>query len=159
MAQSAQIQKVSHWHEAISNFIIARPGSRNHELAAAFGMTESWMSTITNSDAFKQYHAERVQAHQGRLSKSVIEKVEDLAHLSVDVLEERIQSERDKIGLGLVRETADMALKACGYGGKHTPAVQVNLSVVDPSTLARAREKMRSVTLDNKEEPELLAPV
>lgn len=117
MAQSAQVKKVNWWHEAIFEWMISNPSSSLGEAATFFEVTQSWLSVIINSDVFKEKLAERRCEHFQHVSRTVAERVNGLAELSLDVLEERIESERKTIGLGLVRETADMALKASGYIG------------------------------------------
>lgn len=160
MAKSAQLKSIHWWHENMSDFMISNPKAGNRELAAHFGMSEPWTSTITRSDVFQAYHALRLEKHRKMVSESVIEKTEGLARLSLDVLEERIERERASLNYGAVKETAEMALKALGYGGRAAPgpAVQVNLNLVDRDTLASAREKMRAVTIDHKDKEALPAP-
>lgn len=121
MAQSAQIKKVGWWHESIFEWLISNPSSSLRECAEFFQVQQSWLSVIINSDVFKEKLAERRDAHFSHVSRTVAERVSGLAELSLDVLEERIERERDAIALNLVRETADMALKASGYIGPKSP--------------------------------------
>lgn len=147
MAASAQIAKVNWRHEQIVDWMLANPKARQSECADEFGVTEAWLSTIINSDAFIEYRARRYALHQKMLSESTIERVEGLAQLGVEVLSARIEAERESIPLGIVKESADMALKACGFGAKTAggAAVEVNINVADADSLARARERMRLV--------------
>ena len=99
MAQSAQIQKVSNWHEALSDYMIALPEARAHEAAAFFGVTEAWLSTVKNSDAFRQFHSARRKEHFDRISTNVGDKLQNLAEISLDELTERVEEQRDELSI------------------------------------------------------------
>lgn len=154
------VQKVNWWHEQIVDWELMNPDKTLGECAEHFGVTQPWLSSVRGSDAFKEYRAIRIAEHQGMVSKTVIEKVEGLAHLTLDVLQERIEKERAEISLPFMRETAETALKALGYSGQRGGApgqggvvVQTNV-VVDRSLLSRARERMRTVNQENAVDPE-----
>ena len=68
----------------------------------------------------------------------------------MEVLQERIRRERDNIGLGIVNDSAALALKAMGFGQKNDGrgnGTQVNIILGGASkeVLERARDKMRTV--------------
>lgn len=145
----ARIKKLSWWHEMVVDWMLTNPDGKLKDCAEFFSVTQPWLSTVVNSDAFKHYFRVRRKEHQGLVSATVIDKVEGLGKLSLDVLEERIENDRENISLGIVRETAEMALKALGYGGRgamQAAPVQVNIGVVTPDLLERARAKMRDVS-------------
>ncbi len=76
-----------------------------------------------------------------------MQKLGKLAETSVDALQMRIEREKAALGLGDIRDTAEMALHGLGYGkpvGQSKPA-EVNLQVVMVSKdeLAAARRIMR----------------
>lgn len=142
-----QVKKVSFWHESIVDWELQNPDKSMGECAEYFGVTEPWLSVIRNSDIFREYSALRRGEHNENVSMSVIDRVEAVAGVSLEVLEERIRAERHSIGLGIVNDTATMALKALGFGKKQdsrTNNTQVNIVLsADPELLARARDKMR----------------
>lgn len=140
-------QKVNWWHEQIVDWELQHPDGKMRDCALHFGKTESWLSTVRNCDAYRDYRARRVALHQSMVSESVIDKVEGLAKLTLDVLQERIEDTKDEVPLGFVRETAETALKALGYGARgggngQTQVVQVQ--VISAESLERARGLMRS---------------
>lgn len=148
MAQSKQIAKVNWWHEQIVDWELENPDGALGDAAEFFGVTQSWLSTVRNSNAFIDYRNRRMGEHRTLLSLSVIDKVENLAHVTLDAMQERVEQERHTLGLTALRETAAMALKACGYGPKpqgNTPTLNVNVGLIDPARLAAARERMRQV--------------
>ncbi len=155
---NTHIKRTNWWHEQLVDWELMNPSANMGDCARHFGKTEGWLSTVRNSDAFREFRARRIAEHQGMVSESVIDKVEGLAALTLDTLHDRIEGDRDNIGLGFVRETAELALKALGYCGKGAaapvaPIVQVN--VVSAESLERARGLMRD-KLVNTEEPILV---
>ncbi len=160
MANCVQIKAVSYWHQAIIDWELNNPEKTMNECARVFGVTAGWMSVIRKSDVFQEYAARRRQEHNEGVSKSITERVEELAGNAVEVLNERIIAERASIGLAVVNTSADMALKALGFGvrkGGDNPAVQVNVGLeVSPELLARARTKMRRVQSSQETEVPML---
>ena len=51
-----RIKKLSNWHEALSDWLIANPGRPLREAAFHFEVTQGWLSSVMNSDLFKAYH-------------------------------------------------------------------------------------------------------
>ena len=157
---NTHIKRTNWWHEQIVDWELMNPSSTLGDCARHFGKTEGWLSTVRNSDAYREFRARRIAEHQNMVSETVIEKVEGLAALTLDVLHERIDRERDDISLSFARETAETALKALGYGGKSAaPAPVVQINVVSPESLERARGLMRERAAPmSTEEPALAAP-
>lgn len=150
MAESHQVKRITPNHEAIVDWEILHPGGTMRNCADEIGMSESAISIIRNSDIFKDYRNRRLADHHSHISESVVEKTELLACTSLDVLEERIDRERREIALGGVKDTAEMALRALGFGPAAQPArgAGSNLTVIvgaSPEMLADARAKMRLV--------------
>ena len=143
-----QIQSVRPWHETLLEFIIANPRASGAETAMHFGVTEAWLSTVKNSDAFQEMWAMRRGEHFSRVSASLVEKVTALAEVTVDALVDQVEMEKrtGQVSLSTLTEVGNMALKSLGFGAKPTPSVQVNSYsnstnvFIDKETLARARE-------------------
>lgn len=154
---ATQIKKVNWWHKSIFDWEIANPSLKMKDCAVAFGVSETWLSIIRNSDIYMEYAALRREEHNDNVSKTVIERVEDVADVSLEVLEERIRAERKTLGLGIVNNAAEMALKALGFGQKSSSRgdtqINVILGAADPALLERARETMR--TVNAHKEPDL----
>lgn len=153
-----QIEKVGSWHKLIFDWEIEHPGASVEACAAHFNVTPGWMSTVRNSDCYLEYAARLRNNHHNNVSKNVLEQIEELAHVSLEVLEERINKERLSIGLSIVNDSAAMALKAMGFGAKDTGRgnnTQINLILngADKGVLERAREKMRTVNAHREPAP------
>ena len=84
--------------------------------------------------------------------------MEEVATVSLEVLNERIDRERETIGLKLVGETCDMALKALGFGAKPANGQPVNnvlvLNAATPEGLEQARSNMKLI---NQLPPEVVS--
>jgi hypothetical protein len=115
---ATQIKKVNSWHKLLVDYRLANPAATGRLCAAFFKKSESWISIITNSDAFIEYEASRRGLFEGRLDLTVVEKIEGVANLALDVMEERIQKEREDIGLGVVQDALDSSLRAMGFMDK-----------------------------------------
>ena len=145
-----QIEKVGEWHKNIFNWEIEHPGASVEECAAHFNVTPGWMSTVRNSDCYIEYASICRFIHNDHVSKNVLEQVEGLANVSLEVLQERISRERNNIGLGIVNDSAALALKAMGFGQKNdarggNTQINVILGGASKEVLERARDKMRTV--------------
>lgn len=121
------------------------PRASGAEIAFHFNVSESWLSIVKNSDAFKELWAQRRPEHFSRVSASITEKVTALAELTVDSLTDKIEKEKREgtVSISTLKETAEMALKSLGFGNKGIPVpiVQVQNNVfVDKETLQRARD-------------------
>lgn len=85
------IQKVRYTHDAVIDEIIANPAISQGELAARFGFTQSWMSIVINSDAFKERLADRkAQLVDPKLVASIEDRLGAIANRSLDKLMEKL---------------------------------------------------------------------
>lgn len=137
MAMSASIQKVSIKHEMIMNYIMENPQEPLASVAAHFGISSAWLSTVIHSPAFQDRLLEKkdVLFHHTVVA-TVRDKVSVLAHKALDKLVDQIDFTLDTKEL---RETADMALERLGYGGKNGGAGD-GPTVINNNTLVVARE-------------------
>ncbi len=151
MSRKQRLQKMSHWHEAVVDWMLENPVHSIKDRAEAFEVSYSYMAIICTSDVFKEYFARRRELHNAQVSKTITERAEGVASVALDVLQERIDAERETIGLNTVIETSNMALRALGFGprngGRGDSATQVNISFggASPELLARARSKLAIV--------------
>lgn len=136
MAESAEIKKVSIKHESIMNYIMENPQTPLRDVAAFFGISQSWLSTVIHSPAFQDRLAEKkdVLFHHTVVS-TIKDKISVLAHKALDKLNEDI----DFMSTKETRETAEMALEGLGYVGKGSqPAAPAG--VTNNNTYFVARE-------------------
>ncbi len=152
MAASVQRKNITPRSEAIVDWEILNPGVDANRCAEALGINASSLSIIKNSDAFIDYRHRRLAEHHEAISSTgIVEKTEDLAKLSLDILSERFSSERVKIPLEAVKDTCEMAMKALGFGQPRggnggAGGGDVNIMVgATPEQLANARGKILQV--------------
>lgn len=146
---ATQIKNIKSFHERLVEYLIANPRASGSETALFFNVSESWLSIVKNSDAFRELWASRSGVHFSRVSASLVEKVEALADITVDALTEKLERDKAKNELTYttLKEVGDMALKSLGFGNRNTN-IQVHNSLtpvqnnffIDKETLARARD-------------------
>ena len=141
---------------ALSDYMIARPEARAYEAAEFFNVTEAWLSTVKNSDAFIQFHRNRREAHFDRISTDVGDKLQGLAEITLDELTERVESQREGMSIQALHDVGKMAISALGFGSRGT-VVNVNndnrsVMVQDTAALERSRERLALIRKQNDEE-------
>lgn len=122
-----QIKKVSITHDAIIDLIIARPHLNQREIANEFGYTSVGIGIILRSDAFKARLEARKAALVDPLVKQTVEdRLVGLAHMSLDVLEQKLENSADaKLALA----TLEAANKSAGYGARNAMTMQTQFVV------------------------------
>lgn len=145
MSRSVQIKKVNWWHERFSDWLIANPSKTLGEAAKEFGVTLPWLSSVKNSDAFVDFHAERSLAHSKAVSLTIAEKTRAVAEMALDAVGERLEKEATTLPFDTLLETADTMLKRAGYGEapRSGSPVQVNVGLVTRGELDALRSRMR----------------
>lgn len=150
-----QIQSVGYWHERLADWMIANPGVPMREAAKFFDKTQTWISIVKNSDAFKRYWEQRSGEHSEKVSNvavgamiGVTEKTAAMTEMALDELMNRLETQGPVMTVDTLLSVADTGLKRLGYGASKTsqpPQVQVGVSVtVDRRAVEQARDKMRS---------------
>lgn len=135
------------WHEALSEYLILNPSATRAQAAEHFGVQPLTVILVCGSDMFKYYHAQRMKTFQNKVDQVAMARLEgkvaNLANEAVDLLREKIEIERTVLGIDATRETAEMALKALGFGVRaQGPAVVNNTIHVTSEDLAAARALM-----------------
>lgn len=142
-------KKLNWWHTQIVDWMLGNPEKKLRDCAAALGVSQPWLSTIIHTDIFQNYAQSRMAQHHLLVSNDIIGKAQALADLSLDVLTERIEDERDTMKLKEVRASAELSLKALGYTGGDGGGSDRNSGVTilvgaDSTVLAAARERIRN---------------
>lgn len=138
------VQKLSHTHDQIIDWLLAHPDQPQSRCAAEFKFTEPWLSTLIHSDLFQAKLHERQEVIFHEVALSVKDRITALAHDSLKRLHERVPGMKDED----VIATSELALKALGFTpGAGKPSVQVNnfngnTQVVSKDVLAEARARM-----------------
>ncbi len=145
MAQT-QLVELNHRHMLLAEYILANPAARLKEIAAAVGMSVSWVSIVTNSDIFREHLQRRNREISDVVHLSLQEKVAGVAHLAVEKLGEALENSQDP---AFVLAAADKTLQRLGYGAKGAqvqvntgPAQAAPTTHVDVTIINQAREKV-----------------
>lgn len=85
------IAKIRYSHLDMIDYLIANPKCSQGELAIRYGYTQSWISTVMSSDAWKaQFAKRRDEIVDPVLSMTVNERMEGLAARSIERLMEHL---------------------------------------------------------------------
>jgi len=141
------------WHHAMMDYLLLNPTASFKEVAAEFAITEATAKYVVNSDMFQAQLRERRGKIAEDIDSSIAGKAKKLASRSLDALNDIVEHHARiaekapaHCDLSQMRETAEMALKAVGFGvpSRGTNQTQVNVTVVSSDELAKARELMRA---------------
>lgn len=141
----AEIQKMSHTHVDILNYMLANPLVRLQDVARNFGYTQPWLSSIIHSDAFQRMMGERQDVIFHHTVLPLKEKMTHLAHVALDKLGERLENENDTDTL---KDSATAMLDRIGFSPKVAPAINTTLQVAiiaQREALAEARKLIGTV--------------
>lgn len=144
MSASASIQKVSHKHEAILNFLIANPTLKMGEVAAHFNVTFPWLSTIVHSHAFQDQLARRQdEVFESAILHTVGEKLDAAAQVTMDAYLDKVPM----FTADQLISAQDKLLGRLGYGSNGKSAqigTQINVQVnhVSKEILEEARNRI-----------------
>lgn len=120
------IVKVRYTHEAMIDLIISNPAISQNEIAAHFGYSPSWISTVMCSDAFKvRLEERRAEIVDPFIQASIKERFEGLVNRSLEILAEKLNKPSHQIPDQLVLRTLEIGSRASGYGAQ--APVQVNV--------------------------------
>lgn len=132
-ARRPGISKIRYTHEDCVNAIIAEPWISQNELAARYGYSAAWMSTVINSNAFKErLAARRAEVVDPVLMATLEERFRALATRSVEVLQEKLSLPSHMVPDQLALQAAALGAKSLGMGVPQPPpaAAEADLHVL-----------------------------
>jgi len=148
----AELEKISTTHDQIMNWLILNPGVNQRVCADYFGYSQSWLSSMINSDTFQAKLKERQDEVFGEVALSIPEKLKVLGDIVTSQLAEQLEKNRDK---QYTLDAFDKIMHRSGYApasAKTAPQTlnqQNNFYGVDKDVLAAARATMQaSVTVE-----------
>lgn len=128
-----QLAKLRYTHEGCVDAIIANPGISQNELAALFGYSPAWMSTVINSDAFQaRLAARRAELVDPSITLTLNERFRALTVRSMEVLQEKLSMPAPMVPDQLALQAAALGAKSLGLGVPQAAPVPAadNLSVL-----------------------------
>lgn len=146
---------LKHWHERIVDFMLLNPNAKIVDVARYFQVSPQWIGQLFNTDAFKEYYSNRMREHQGLVGVTIVSKMQGVAVKALDKIADKI--DHQDVPMAEVREVANMAVKALGYGVQ-PGGVRVNVNQnqggmtvigVSVDVIAKAREDMARARQEN----------
>lgn len=139
------LKKLNYSHEAMIDAMIANPAISGGELAAMFGYTEAWISTIRSSDAFREKLAERkTELVNPVVLASVEERFDIITRLAQEKVIHELSKPVQEVSIDVAMQAAALGAKGAGRGGFGSK-VQVNVSSPDPQRIDRIADRLRSL--------------
>lgn len=139
------VRGLTYSHEAMVDAMVKNPMVKGWELAAMFGVTESWLSRIRSSNAFRERLRERTSELVDPLLAADIEaRFDAMVTRSLEILQEKLSEPEQSVDPQLALQCAALGAKARGYGGfgaKVAPQPQAR----DPQWLERSAERLRNL--------------
>ncbi len=146
MSASASIQKMSHKHEEILNFLLLNPIMKMGDVAAHFGVTFPWLSTIVHSHAFQDQLARRQgQVFDSAVLATIEDKLGAAANVTLDAYLEKVPM----LTADQLISANDKLLSKLGYGTRPKANgmlvegdINVQINRVEGSVLKEARDRI-----------------
>lgn len=154
---SPEIHRVSHRHNAIMDYMLANPEIKLSEVAAHFGMTQAWLSTVIHSDCFQSELKEKQGALFDETVLTLRDKITGAAHRALDRLGEKLDTVDDP---KFILDASEKTLKALGYGTSTTisQAKTVNNVQNNFTVSSEIHEQARQRMLERGRLTALLSP-
>ncbi len=125
-------------HDSIIDYLLANPTKTNRDVAAAFNYSTVGIGIIIRSDSFQAaYQARKEKFVDPIILRKVTERLDDLAHASMDILERKLETS-DNAGFAL--KVLDTTQRAKGYGAPAPTALQASFVVNLPGPAASTAE-------------------
>jgi hypothetical protein len=125
------IQKINYSHDGMINIILANRGISQNALAAHFGYTAAWVSTVMASDAFQARLAERAaEIEDPVLRASIEDNLKGLVSRSMEILKEKLSAPVSSIPDNLALRTLELSTRALGFGARES-TVNVTVNQVE----------------------------
>jgi hypothetical protein len=110
--------KVRYSHDAMARLLLENPWMHQNDLAAYFGRSPGWISTIITCDAFQAHYASlQAEMLDPELQLTLRERFKALTEQSLRVLQEKLSKPADQVSEQLALRAADLGAKSLGLGG------------------------------------------
>lgn len=120
---SVRPPKVRYTHEAMADLILENPWISQNQLAAHFGYSAAWVSTILTSDGFQSFlHARKAELVDPELRLTLEERFRALTTQSLRVLQEKLSGPASGVSDQLALRAAELGAKSLGIGAHAPPA-------------------------------------
>jgi hypothetical protein len=118
----AEIQRISHTHDQIMNWLIENPHLSLGECAVYFNYSQCWLSQIIHSDCFQAKLKERQNDVFVRCAQDIPEKMRGLADVVLEKLGTAVEKSVDP---EFILDTFDKTMHRLGYAPNTSRAVML----------------------------------
>ena len=143
------IAKIRYSHEDMIDFIITQPGCSQGDVARRYGYTESWVSLVMSSDAWKSAMAKRrEELVDPTLLITINERFAAMTQRSLERLMEKLDA--PQVSDNVVLRAVELGAKAMGVGGNAvvTPPPADHLAQLANRLIDLQSNIRRGVTID-----------
>ena len=134
--------KIRYTHEAMARLILENPWISQNQLAAHFGYSPAWISTVITGDAFQSFYAQmRTELLDPELRLTLEERFRALTMKSLQVLQEKLSRPANEVSDQLALRAAELGAKSLGIGGNAPPIIVPDAG----AHLARLAERLMSL--------------
>lgn len=157
MAASVQLNKMSVQHHRLLDYILANRTRKNWRKACCeeFGISQSWLSIVMNSDCFRERFEQRRQLHDQEMAQVIVAKQAEVGLKALQKLDAILDD--DEVEDRLVADVANNAMKNLGLVPSRGVGPQlereytrIETQEVSPGVLMQARTTYRSITSGEK---------
>jgi len=135
---SVRPPKMRYTHEGMADLILENPWISQNQLAAHFGYSPAWISTVITSDAFQSLlAARRSELVDPELRLTLEERFRALTTQSLRVLQEKLAKPADQVSDQLVLRAAELGAKSLGIGAHAPPPPPPNPAEYLPAVAER----------------------
>jgi hypothetical protein len=151
------------WYASIADYRISHPGCSNEDIAKYLGKHRHTITDIINTDMYKEYEAQRLQAFRDRADNDLRLRLVGVATQALDSMAIQLEKKRDQVPLELAKDIAESTLDRLGFAPQRGPQVVVQNSqnvvlpnAVSPAALEEARAALRAVEQRRLVQPRLV---
>ena len=105
------VDKLSNKHMAIMDFMVGNPELSQKEVARVFELTESWLSTVVNTELFQDQFQRRIRERSANAQAYVQLKLTHVAEVGLNRLLEKVE---DSSAPGFIQDTTIKVLERMG---------------------------------------------
>lgn len=117
----ARPPRMRYTHEAMADALVANPGISQGQLAAQFGYTPAWVSTVINSDAFQALLARRrSELVDPEVALTVRERLQAMTVQGLKVMQEKLSKPADQVDDSTALKAIELGTKGLGLGAQGT---------------------------------------
>jgi hypothetical protein len=110
-----QVQKLSHRHEQVVNWLVTNPDRTLRDCAEFFGFTPTWISQLVGSDMFQAAYQRRCEEVGQLATHTLVGRLGGLANLAIEKAADRLSDEEAPPTERFIGETLRTTLGALGY--------------------------------------------